>query len=275
MKSSENKKESQTNEKYLDLYLGKTKEKVINDKYSFPCILGPIYALYNNMCELGFIWIIIEGLIIFFTPLPISIILAITINITIGFKYNELVYKKALKEIEKIEKDKTIKEKEKVCKKRGKPSIFMLTSSVVIYVLFIFLFLITHGKINKTYELWMIIPKDFVKETSYGPYQGYKLHSQNDQCYIDLTAFESKKQTPNNYLNSQTHEEDSEISGLEIEKINNKNWYKVEEKTKEGYKKYYYAAKEKDRIYSVKYNIYHDSGICLKSKESFIKSLRF
>ncbi|MBR3897801.1 MAG: hypothetical protein IKJ43_00795 [Bacilli bacterium] len=263
-------------DKYVDNYLGKGKEKVINDNYSFMCLIGPAYALYCNMGKIGFPWMITEGLLLYLVPLKFSIIIVVAINIIFGFIFNELYLKDSLKQIEKIkETTKSSKEINKKSLKRGKKSITMLILSIIIYILFGIAIMMRTESFKIVDDLIVQVPINFAEETSYGSYRAYKFNDEKNSCYIDITSFEPGKQTAENYLNSQTHEEGSEISGLEKEKINGKIWYKVEETTKKGYKLYYYATENKKRIYSVKYTIYKDSGACSNIKNKIYNSLRF
>ena len=137
-------------------YIGPSFQQTIMSPFSFTAfIFSGIYFIYKKMYILSLIIIVVEYLIAFIVPSPISYISFFVLRILIALVYNQIYLKKSNKEVKKIIKkneNKSQIEISNICKIKGKNNMLIAIISLLL-MLFVFYFssfkLFPNSGINK------------------------------------------------------------------------------------------------------------------------------
>ena len=256
----------------------------------YALILGGPYLFYRKQYIIGSIFILIAVLSMIVTPF-LAIIMHILLSVTFNQEYLTFTNRKT-REIKIKNIDKTKEEILNICKEKGKPSLLLGLSSIVLILLLIVLILniggtnikgnrgktivkVSDKQIN---NLLFEVPKTF-KSSNYNTetYRSYTYNNDNNYCRIKI---ETKKKTEKNQnidlfiTNNIYTKNSSNVSNPENITINNNMWKKlnVENKAKTVI---YYITEYKNIYYIISNDNYNNNEYCLNEYNKFIKTLNF
>ncbi len=282
-------KQDKEQEKLLDTFIDVNVDQIKERSFSLPTfLLGEFYFLYRRMYLLTLFAVITLILCMF---LGDYIVLALLIRNTIfAFFFNKIYYNHALHKINKLDKQLSLDDKKRECKRMGGTSLFSVCIvSVPIFLLFI-LFIVVYisfafanqrtplgDKINTDnpilYDLTYKIPLNF--ESSRYNDSDSKFYSYMTDNYT-YCSFSINQELSKNYLTTEEYLNtisDSSNSPIQEVKINNYPWSGVVI-NKNNYSTYYYASKYQDHYYSLKFKTYADDE-CLQYYKKVLNSLEF
>lgn len=255
----------------IEGYVGNKYEKIKNSHFSIPTLLfGPIYFLYRKLYLYGFIWFLVEAIL-----LPISVIMAIIIRFLLAIGFSTIYLTEVKKRVENlrvlnqnINRDLLINR----CKIKGGTNKTILAIMLLIIIMFGILVAIgtyeayLNHKDSKTKtlennqnyqinDLNYTIPKGF-EPSSYKTetYQSYHYYEDYKYCSISFksTDYLSMYDNIEDYINSNIYlSGKDQVSQLLTMPINNQIWsYKIIQD--EYSQDTTYALQYKDHIYEIK-----------------------
>lgn len=255
----------------IEGYVGSNYEKIKTSHFSIPTLLfGPIYFLYRKLYLYGFIWFLVEAIL-----LPTSVIMAIIIRFLLAIGFSTIYLTEVKKRVENlrllnqnINRDLLINR----CKIKGGTNKTILAIMLLIIIMFGILVAIgtyeayLNHKDSKTKtlennqnyqinDLNYTIPKGF-EPSSYKTetYQSYHYYEDYKYCSISFksTDYLSMYDSIEDYINSNIYlSGKDQVSQLLTMPINNQIWsYKIIQD--EYSQDTTYALQYKDHIYEIK-----------------------
>lgn len=255
----------------IEGYVGSNYEKIKTSHFSIPTLLfGPIYFLYRKLYLYGFIWFLVEAIL-----LPTSVIMAIIIRFLLAIGFSTIYLTEVKKRVENlrllnqnINRDLLINR----CKIKGGTNKTILAIMLLIIIMFGILVAIgtyeayLNHKDSKTKtlennqnyqinDLNYTIPKGF-EPSSYKTetYQSYHYYEDYKYCSISFksTDYLSMYDNIEDYINSNIYlSGKDQVSQLLTMPINNQIWsYKIIQD--EYSQDTTYALQYKDHIYEIK-----------------------
>ncbi len=282
---------------FIDAYIGKNKEKIKTNKFSFPTFFfGIWYLLYRKMWLFSIIWLTI---ICIFNCLDLDYteIILLVICLFFALLFNKLYLRKANRKVQKIRnkyKDKSNEDLIKLLKKSGGTTVVPIVITICLIVISFFIILtvsiyqIMEEKVtdkfkfqeqyhDNDYELNYLLPKQFELKTNSSYYQNYSYVGDSSYCTVTIKNIKSYLYSDaKDYMEQNIYVRSAdEVSPIEEKNINQSRWFYQGVKSTSN-SKYYYASLYQGRIYFVEFNIYQDDdNFCMNSYNSFIKSLNF
>lgn len=270
-------------EKYIEAYIGKNYDKIMNSSFSWPTFLvSIIYFLYRKLWLYALIYYIINFLItlifdsIFNMP-TITSLISIIYSFIVAMKFKDLYLYKINRDIKKIRMSTNNEEEilEKIKKKGGVSNIALIIALVVYLVVFIITFKEEYERISnilnntgditeeKVTNIQYNVPEGFVNNYESNTYSSYKYTDEENDCNFVI-------QTMNNtYDNEETYLKNVyQANNIESIVINNNTWYYFNEENT-----YIYALIYEDKLYTLNYYINIDSGVCSSSLNDLTNSL--
>lgn len=270
-------------EKYIEAYIGKNYDKIMNSSFSWPTFLvSIIYFLYRKLWLYALIYYIINFLItlifdsIFNMP-TITSLISIIYSFIVAMKFKDLYLYKINRDIKKIRMSTNNEEEilEKIKKKGGVSNIALIIALVVYLVVFIITFKEEYERISnilnntgditeeKVTNIQYNVPEGFVNNYESNTYSSYKYTDEENDCNFVI-------QTMNNtYDNEETYLKNVyQANNIESIVINNNTWYYFNEDNT-----YIYALIYEDKLYTLNYYINIDSGVCSSSLNDLTNSL--
>ena len=195
------------NEQYLKAYIGKNFEKIASGKFSFPAFFfTSFYLYYRKMYLLGIGYqfilpIIISILVLFLLPIIIAfdspiisaiiiIIIFLTVNISLGLKFNRIYLKHALLKVENLKlKYQEPKALLTACTVKGGTSIFkaiLITLLPLIIMIILIVICITTFGIKMSFNLSNM-------------FDNSKSHFGTSESYNGIMAYGSEENVTNNF----------------------------------------------------------------------------
>lgn len=270
-------------EKYIEAYIGKNYDKIMNSSFSWPTFLvSIIYFLYRKLWLYALIYYIINFLItlifdsIFNMP-TITSLISIIYSFIVAKKFKDLYLYKINRDIKRIRMSTNNEEEilEKIKKKGGVSNIALIIALVVYLVVFIITFKEEYERISnilnntgditeeKVTNIQYNVPEGFVNNYESNTYSSYKYTDEENDCNFIV-------QTMNNaYDNEETYLKNVyQANNIESIVINNNTWYYFNEENT-----YIYALIYEDKLYTLNYYINIDSGVCSSSLNDLTNTL--
>lgn len=270
-------------EKYIEAYIGKNYNKIMNSAFSWPTFLvSIIYFLYRKLWLYALIYYIISFLItlifdsIFNMP-TITSLISIIYSFIVAMKFKDLYLYKINRDINKIKMSTNDEEEilEKIKKKGGVSNTALIISIVIYSVILIISYKEEYERIsnilNNTNDLKeekitridYNIPDGFVNNYESNTYSSYKYTDEENDCNFIIQTMNNNYDNENAYL-----ENVYQASNIESIVINNNTWYYFNEENT-----YIYALIYEDKLYTLNYYINKDSGVCSGSLNDLTNSL--
>ena len=266
-------------EKYIEAYIGKNYDKIINSSFSWPTFLvSMIYFLYRKLWLYALIYYIINFLItlifdsIFNMP-TITSLISIIYSFIVAMKFKNLYLYKINRDIKKIRMSTNNEEEilKKIKKKGGVSNIALIISIVIYSVILIISYKEEYERLsnilNNTNDLKeekitridYNIPSGFLNNYESNTYSSYEYTDKENNCNFIIQTMN------NNYDNEETYLKNVyQANNIESIVINNNTWYYFNEENS-----YIYALIYEDKLYTLNYYIKLDNGTC----SSFLNDL--
>ena len=270
-------------EKYIEAYIGKNYDKIMNSSFSWPTFLiSIIYFFYRKLWLYAIIYYIISFIItlifdtIFKMP-TITSLISVIYSFIVAKKFKDLYLYKINRDIKKIRMSTNNEEEilEKIKKKGGVSNIALIIALVVYLVVFIITFKEEYERIsnilNNTNDLKeekitridYNVPNGFVNNYESNTYSSYKYTDEENDCNFIIQTMN------NNYDNEETYLKNVyQANNIESMVINNNTWYYFNEENT-----YIYALIYEDKLYTLNYYINIDSGVCSSSLNDLTNTL--
>lgn len=269
-------------EKYIETYIGKNYNKIINSNFSWPTFLiSIIYFLYRKLWLYTLIYFLINFLIalIFDTILNLSLIsslITIIFSFVIALKFKNLYLYKINRDIAKIRKSTKDEEEilEKIRKKGGVSNIALIIALVIYLVVFIFSYKEEYERISKILNnenveneeiinIYYNVPNGFINNYESEKYSSYRYIDEENECNFIIQTMNNTYDNAEEYLKNVY-----QANIIKNTIINGNNWYYFNEENT-----YIYALIYKDKLYTLNYYIDMDSGVCSNSLNDLTASL--
>ena len=270
-------------EKYIEAYIGKNYDKIMNSSFSWPTFLiSIIYFFYRKLWLYAIIYYIISFIItlifdtIFKMP-TITSLISVIYSFIVAKKFKDLYLYKINRDIKKIRMS-TNDEKEileKIKKKGGVSNIALIISIVIYSVILIISYKEEYERISnilnntgditeeKVTNIQYNVPEGFVNNYESNTYSSYKYTDEENDCNFIIQTMN------NNYDNEETYLKNVyQANNIESIVINNNTWYYFNEENT-----YIYALIYEDKLYTLNYYINIDSGVCSSSLNDLTNSL--
>ena len=270
-------------EKYIEAYIGKNYDKIMNSSFSWPTFLiSIIYFFYRKLWLYAIIYYIISFIItlifdtIFKMP-TITSLISVIYSFIVAKKFKDLYLYKINRDIKKIRMS-TNDEKEileKIKKKGGVSNIALIISIVIYSVILIISYKEEYERISnilnntgditeeKVTNIQYNVPEGFVNNYESNTYSSYKYTDEENDCNFIIQTMN------NNYDNEETYLKNVyQANNIESIVINNNTWYYFNEENT-----YIYALIYEDKLYTLNYYINIDSGVCSSSLNDLTNTL--
>ena len=268
-------------EKYIEAYVGKNYDKILNSNFSWPTFLfSIIYLLYRKLWLFSLLYFVISFLIalIFDYILELytlSSLLSIILSFIVALKFKDLYLYKINKDITKIKESTNDEDKIlSLCKKKGGVSIIVLGIAIVVYlIVFIFTFREEYDDVfnqlnNNTEEIIInldyTVPSGFKNNYSSDTYSSYEYIDEYNNCSFIIQKMHNTYDNEMDFLYSVYQE--GNINNITI---NNNIWYFFNDKNT-----YVYALINDDILYTLNYYINAEDGVCTNYLNELTNSLK-
>ena len=270
-------------EKYIEAYIGKNYDKIMNSSFSWPTFLvSIIYFLYRKLWLYALIYYIINFLItlifdsIFNMP-TITSLISVIYSFIVAKKFKDLYLYKINRDIKRIRMSTNNEEEilEKIKKKGGVSNIALIIALVVYLVVFIITFKEEYERISnilnntgditeeKVTNIQYNVPEGFVNNYESNTYSSYKYIDEENDCNFIVQTMNNAYDNEEAYLKNVY-----QANNIESIVINNNTWYYFNEENT-----YIYALIYEDKLYTLNYYINIDSGVCSSSLNDLTNTL--
>lgn len=270
-------------EKYIEAYIGKNYDKIMNSSFSWPTFLvSIIYFFYRKLWLYALIYYIINFLITLmfdsiFNMSTITSLISIIYSFIVAMKFKDLYLYKINRDIKKIRMSTNNEEEilEKIKKKGGVSNIALIIALVVYLVVFIITFKEEYERISnilnnigditeeKVTNIQYNVPEGFVNNYESNTYSSYKYTDEENDCNFVIQTMNNTYDNEEAYLKNVY-----QANNIESIVINNNTWYYFNEDNT-----YIYALIYEDKLYTLNYYINIDSGVCSSSLNDLTNSL--
>ena len=284
------KKDEITEEEYQKYYIGDNYYKFRNRFNIFALLFGGPYLFYRKQFIFGTIFILINVVTIFISPI-LLIILHGLLSITYNQQYLVDVNKKT-RQIKIKNIDKSKEEILSICSEKGKPSMLYAIASIVIILILIVIILNIGGtnlkgskgktivKVsdNKLNSLIFEVPEGF--ESGNYNTQSFRSYTYNENKNYCRIKIELRKDTGEfssieTFLTNTTYTTKTDtVTTPENITINKQLWKRINvQSTAKTIT--YYATKYNDSYYIVSYDLYNNNSFCNEEYNKFMNTLNF
>ena len=227
-------------EKYIEAYIGKNYDKIMNSSFSWPTFLvSIIYFLYRKLWLYALIYYIINFLItlifdsIFNMP-TITSLISIIYSFIVAMKFKDLYLYKINRDIKKIRMSTNNEEEilEKIKKKGGVSNIALIISIVIYSVILIISYKEEYERISnilnntgditeeKVTNIQYNVPEGFVNNYESNTYSSYKYTDEENDCNFIIQTMNNAYDNEEAYLKNVY-----QANNIESIVINNNTWY--------------------------------------------------
>ena len=270
-------------EKYIEAYIGKNYDKIMNSSFSWPTFLiSIIYLFYRKLWLYAIIYYIISFIItlifdtIFNMP-TITSLISIIFSFVVAKKFKDLYLYKINKDIKKIRLSTNNEEEmlKKIKKKGGVSNIALIITLIIYLGVFIITFKEEYEMIfdlldnpndiveEKVTKINYNVPSGFLNNYESNTYSSYRYTDEENDCNFIIQTMNNNYDNENAYL-----ENVYQASNIESIVINNNTWYYFNEENT-----CIYALIYEDKLYTLNYYINKDSGVCSSSLNDLTNSL--
>lgn len=276
---------------YIDAYIGPNAVWIKKQSFSIlTAFFGPFYLLYRKLWTQGIILLILYICSYVYLFENLGIVLRVVINIIMAIKFREIyitVVEKRIQQIKTQNADKTSSELLEECKNKGGSwSIGKLFFILCLYFIIVVILLnkeeytkivqnetvSTHKEIQ---DMYYEINESMTEKDIYTNYHHYIDRKENGTCYITITTETTNKTTREYILDEATiydYYAPKTINDFKIREQDGSYLSQIHGKTQ----KEYYAIKDKNTIYEIKFedNNYQYNN-CISDKSKIINSINW
>lgn len=299
--SNTNVKQITSDEDYKNAFIGINQNFVKSGFSIFAAIFGPFYCLYRKLWTEGIILLIIYIASYRYLSDNVGMLLRITLNIILAFKFNHLYANEVEKRVQTIKRenqDSTSQEILEACKQKGGTvKAGVLFFFVIIYFTCITILLVyndvkteieTTKNIEKqtetqidynsnygqVYQLTYQTPKETEKRSTSANYKHYSYTNENGKCYITIKAH-STGYNETEFLTIMTRPYSNYTHGPIVqEQFNELTWYKKILDNESMYRTYYVIKKNSNSyLYEMEfYSKTEQKEVCKEPIDTIMKS---
>ena len=293
-------KQITSDEDYKNAFIGINQNLVKSGFSIFAAIFGPFYCLYRKLWTEGIILLIIYIASYRYLSDNVGMLLRITLNIILAFKFNHLYANEVEKRVQNIKRenqDFTSQEILEACKRKGGTvKIGVIFFFIIIYFSCITILLLYNdvktevetaktenntetqidynSNYDQVYQLTYQTPQETEKRSNSANYKHYSYTNENGKCYITIKAH-STGYNETEFLTIMTRPYSNYTHGPIVqEQFNELTWYKKILDNESMYRTYYVLKKDSNSyLYEMEfYSKTEQKEACREPIDTIMKS---